>query len=155
MNTLSGLSKTKILQSLPQHFIDDNIEDIIKKLEEINNKWSIYQWVSYDSFSLVADNITTKDLIKEFVEFYDRCYLYNKEYLRFNIILLSFKQQKFIPQDATIDNIQDVEYLTKNITIDPSINYTLNMDETSFVYISCSQKFLKETLEQVVKHHVP
>lgn len=154
MNTLSEISKTKILQSLPQHFIDDNIEDLIRKLDEINNKWSIYQWTSFedgfDGFSLIADSCSIYNIRDTFTEFYKSCYLDNKRYIDFDQVLTSFKNQRFVPQTATVEDIQNLDYLGDNIILEPSIDYKLNINGT-FVYISCHQQFLKTTFELAAK----
>lgn len=77
MQGFSDLSINKILESLPAHFVEQNIDDIIHKLQELkSNNWNLYIYDFEDGrLSRFTKTKTTKDQVKSsLIEFIEALY---------------------------------------------------------------------------------
>ena len=149
--SLTDLSKHKILETLPAHFVDEHTDALIRRLEELKgNNWCLYiydeSYVSRGDGILDSLEYTTKDCIKDYLIKYVRNHTgkdYDdtiKDYCRV------FKKSGLLPPGKYTK--ATLESLTA-LNIEDCKDYLIEFGCTEFV-ISCHTKYLKDLFSKIL-----
>lgn len=117
MQSLTQITKNKILGTLPQLFIQSNADEMIRKIEELK----IYNWCAYiyckdDYHSFFIGNkitLTSKTEVVKFLidELIKNILTSNRKYNQY--VLTTLLAWNLLPTTTTINQLADHNYLIK------------------------------------------
>lgn len=172
MQALSDLSKNKILESLPAHFVEQNIDDIIHKLQELKgNNWNFYVYDLEDGRMLnFTKTKITKDQVKSsliiFIEAFN-CSDVHYESLEdgeidilkdlpselFPGADLNELEGKILDQQLSFNDARELlaNFFDEQLAIENK-NYKFRYLETFFVILSCQDDYIKDQFEKLLNN---
>lgn len=154
MQSLTQITKDKILDTLPQLFIESNADEIIRKVEELKiYNWCAYVYCTSDYHSFVIGNkitLTSKTEVAKFLieQIIKNILTTHRKYNQY--ILTTIQSWNLLPTITTIDQLADRNYLTKNLKIDDTTDYVFDLDPYRLIF-SCHQSFIRSQLELLLE----
>lgn len=159
MSSLEQLAKQNILEQLPGHFVNGNVGDLIRKLEEIEDNWRIYTWGTNDFTGNLTWFTERKEIryteLKEIIIkilMDDIYYDYDDMDDDMNVL----KESGLLTKELVVTGLDTrtlENFLTDNLIIDKTADYNLEILGMNLI-ISCHNGFINKRLAKIIKDEI-
>lgn len=148
--SLTDLSKNKILQTLPLHFVNENADELIRRIDELkDNNWCLYIYYPDrqrgDSFLHFLEYTTKEQIKSSLIEYISNRIKYDSDTIADYCNTLK-KNGLLPPKDysnATTESLSD-------LTIEDYKDYLIAIGCID-IAISCHTKYLKDLFFTVLR----